>query len=101
MTAAPPAAPPIVEVLRALLRRPAALDGGLAPLVAGAAIFVRNLQALCPETFDERGALRPDWRAAAQAALDGGPIPAFPAAPVASPVIHAHLATRRIQVHLN
>ena len=92
MTAAAPAAPPIVVVLRAMLRSAAALDGGLAPLVADAAIFVRNLQALCPEAFDERGALRPDWRHIAQGVTARRPAP---------PVIHAHLQTRRIPIHPN
>ena len=88
MTAAPP---PIVEVLRALLRSAAALDEGLAPLVASAASVVRDLQERHPEAFDERGALRPDWRDTAQEAAARRP----------PPVIHAHLLTRRIPICLN
>lgn len=90
MTGAPP--PPIVEVLRALLRSRTALQGGLAPLVANAATVVRDLQERHPEAFDADGALRPDWRDIAQEAAARRSPP---------PVIHAHLLTRRIPICLN
>ena len=106
--AAPPnAPPPIVQVLRAMLRSPTALQGGLRPLVADAAAAACALQEHCPQAFDEDGALRPDWPEAAQKALGGAAIPLPPphapvSAPVsAPPVIHLHLASRRIRTYPN
>ena len=83
---------PIVVALRAMLRSVSALQGGLTPLVADAAVFTLALQDQRPEAFDAPCALRPDWRHIAQATAARRPAP---------PVIHAHLLTRRIPLHPN
>jgi hypothetical protein len=70
----------------------ALLTDGLAPLLAAAATFLQDLRVHCPEAFDAGGNLRPDWQEIVQAKLDSMQPP---------PRLHAELATRRIEVHLN
>jgi hypothetical protein len=62
---------------------------GIAPLIAAAATFVQQLQAHCPDAFDEAGQLRPDWQEIAAAK--------FATAPQLDPTI----PTRTIPLHLN
>ena len=72
----------------------ARLTARVAPLFIGAINYLQDLKLYCPEAFDERGVLRPDWQAIVRAKL-------AEMQPVKTPEFHFELLTRKRLVNLN
>lgn len=71
------------------------LTEGVAPVLAGAVVFLQNLKEHCPEAFDLAGNLRPEWQEIVRTKLQA----AQPKLEL--PVFFLELATRRIRVSKN
>jgi hypothetical protein len=71
------------------------LGQGVAPVLAGAVVFLQNLKEHCPEAFDAAGNLRPEWQEIVQAKVAA-------MQPKSSlPVFHLELATRYVPLYQN